>query len=176
MRLLGIDPGISGALALLEDGNLLSVHDMPVASIRRGRTDKNEVEGNWLRNLITELGWIDVCVLEQVGGFARKKGSSESGQSASAAFNFGRSCGIAEGVVKGLSIRVVQVSPMKWHSWVSHRGGKDESRAIASRLWPASAQDFVRKKDADRAEAALMAFGWWRTFGVNEKGSGDVFG
>ena len=168
MRLLGIDPGISGALALLEDGNLLSVHDMPVASIRRGRTDKNEVEGNWLRNLITELGWIDVAVLEQVGGI--------TGQSASAAFNFGRSAGIAEGVVKGLSIRVVQVSPLKWQSWVGHRKGKDESRAAAARLWPGMAAKFSRKKDDGRAEAALMAFGWWRTFGVNEKGGGDVFG
>ena len=42
------------------------------------------------------------------------------------------------------------------------KADKDESRAIACRMWPEWSDRFARVKDADRAEAALIAHWAWR--------------
>jgi hypothetical protein len=49
------------------------------------------------------------------------------------------------------------VPPATWKKAMRLKGGKDESREAAMRLWPASAGLFARVKDNDRAEAALIA-------------------
>jgi hypothetical protein len=146
MRVLGVDPGGFGALALLtKDG--LAVSDMPVFMVRRGRTDKPELDVHGLVELLA--AWQpDVCYFEQVGGM--------DGQSASAAFNFGRAAGACEALVKSCGAKFVPVTPQKWKRAMSIRG-KDDARAMATNRWPANAPDFRRKKDLDRAEAALLA-------------------
>jgi hypothetical protein len=53
---------------------------------------------------------------------------------------------------------VVFVPPQKWKKAMGLGSNKDESRILASRQWPDSAHMFNRKKDADRAEAALIAY------------------
>jgi crossover junction endodeoxyribonuclease RuvC len=155
VRIVGIDPGASGALALTEKGEILSIVDMPVVVLRRGKTDKREVDGG----LVAE--WMgfhepDVVVIERVGGM--------TGQSASAAFNFGRACGVVEGVARALRLRVEFVSPVTWRNGLKVNPGKDGSRAMAMNLWPAKADLFKRVKDDGRAEAALIAE-WFRRHG-----------
>ena len=81
MRLVGIDPGSLGALALLDGGRLVDVADMPIVKVRRGKTDKSELEGYELARLLRRWD-ARLGVIEAVGGM--------TGQSASAAFNFGR--------------------------------------------------------------------------------------
>jgi energy-converting hydrogenase Eha subunit A len=105
---------------------------------------------------LADLG-VDVCVIELVGGI--------SGQSASAAFNFGRTCGMIAAVCEHLFPRVAYVPPATWrgklgvHGYARRTGieGKDASRAVATELWPADAAQFRRKKDDGPAEAALLA-------------------
>lgn len=138
---------------------------MPVLAIRRGKTDKNEVDGYalaaWLRDARP-----DVVVVEQVGGIV--------GQSAPAAFNFGRAAGAVEYAAKALGIRVELVPPLTWKRGLKLNLGKDAARALACRLWPASAGLFARKKDDGRAEAALIAE-WFRRLNSNEKEDANVF-
>ena len=148
MRIVGIDPGAHGAIALLTDGHLEAVFDMPVLYIRRGKTDKAEVDGYALAPLLRSLE-ADIAYVEQVGGLP--------GQSASAAFNFGRACGAPEYQLKAIGVRVELVAPATWKRFLRVNDGKDGSRAAASRLWPAQASWFSRVKDNDRAEAALIA-------------------
>lgn len=163
MRIIGVDPGCTGALALLSDGILTDVVDMPVLSVRRGKTDKNEVDG---LNLVALLHcWqADVGVIEQVGGM--------TGQSASAAFNFGRAAGAAEYIMIALGLRLVRVPPQTWKKRLGVRGDKDNSLIAAKRLWPAMAHKFARKKDDGRAESALV--GHW--YNLMNGGSDGVFG
>ena len=146
MRVLGVDPGGFGALALLtKDG--LAVADMPVFMVRRGRSDKPELDVHGLIELLA--AWQpDVCYFEQIGGI--------DGQSASAAFNFGRAAGACEALVKSSMAKFVPVTPQKWKRAMGVRG-KDDARAMATNRWPANAADFRRKKELDRAEAALLA-------------------
>lgn len=157
MRVLGVDPGAKGALALLEGGQLVEVHDMPALAVRRGKTDKNEVDGYALGDLIRALR-PDVVVIELVGGM--------EGQSPSASFNFGRAAGAPEYTAKALGIRVDHMAPATWKNAIGQRGGKDDSRAMAMRLWPGHAAAFRRKMDNDRAEAALIALAWEKKNGI----------
>lgn len=153
MRVLGVDPGGSGALALLHGGGLL-VADMPVFQVMRGKTAKAEVDVRAIFDLLDE--WKpDVCYFEQVGGIP--------GQAASAAFNFGRAVGLAEAAVKGCGARFVAVAPATWKRRMGLPTGKDKkaakdaSRSMATNMFPASAAAFRRVKDDGRAEAALLA-------------------
>lgn len=148
MRIVGVDPGALGALALLCGGRLTDVFDMPVLHVRRGKTDKAEVDGYALADLIRQLN-PDILIVELVGGF--------TGQSASAAFNFGDSAGAPKYIAQALGIRVERVPPTVWKRSFKLRGGKDDSRAMAMRYWPAHAAAFRRVKDDGRAEAALIA-------------------
>lgn len=156
MRILGVDPGCYGALALMVDGKLVDVEDMPIFSIRRGKTDKAEVAGTELAGFML-MAKPDIVVIEQVGGLP--------GQSAPAAFNFGRAAGAVEYTAKALVYRVEFVAPVTWKKALRVNEGKDGSRAMASRLWPDAADYFKRKKDDGRAEAALIAEWGRRNFG-----------
>lgn len=146
MRILGVDPGGSGALALLTPEEL-RISDMPVFLVKRGKSAKPEIDVHALLALLDE--WKPhVCYFEQVGGIP--------GQSASAAFNFGRIAGSCEAIVKTYA-RFVFVTPATWKKAMGVSGDKDDSRAKATNLFPARAADFRRKKDDGRAEAALLA-------------------
>lgn len=164
MRIVGVDPGAHGGVALLVAGRLERAVDMPAIEVRRGKTDKAEVDGYALAALLREMR-PDAVVVEQVGGI--------QGQSASAAFNFGRAAGAPEYAAKALGIRVEHVTPMRWKKALGLNAGKDGSRAMAMRLWPELAALFARKKDNDRAEAALLAH--WFSLQQPQHGGGDVF-
>lgn len=160
MRVLGVDPGASGALALLFEDQLLVV-DMPTHSVKRGKGEKREVDGYALRHLLEELR-PDVAYLEQVGGI--------TGQSASAAFNFGRASGVVEGALKMAGVRVEMTAPHVWKRRMGLKGGKDASRARSSALFPAYAHNWKRVKDDGRAEAVLIAEYGRQQLGITQAG------
>lgn len=146
MRVLGVDPGGKGALALLADGEI-TVADMPVFMVRRGKSDKPELDVHGLVDLLQE--WRpEACFFEKVFGM--------TDQSAPAAFNFGRIAGAAEAIVKTTGARFEFVPPHVWKKAMKIVG-KDDARAKATNIWPSAAAEFRRKMDQDRAEAALLA-------------------
>ena len=150
MRILGIDPGGTGAAALLDrTGLTVEVADMPVFKVKRGRGAKNELDVLAFAHMLRE--WEPtVCYMEQVHGV--------DGDSASSAFNFGRIAGAAEAVARILSDRFEFVTPPVWKKEMGLiRTAKDDARALATSMWPASAERFRRKMDDGRAEAALIA-------------------
>jgi hypothetical protein len=159
MRILGVDPGAKGALALVENHSV-RIFDMPRLTVRRGGSDKDEVDGFALMDLLSDLS-PDVAYLEQVGGM--------DGQSASAAFNFGRAAGAPEYLLMGLRIRHTRVPPQVWKKALKIKGGKDDARMEAMRRWPALAKEF-RVRRPDFAEAALIA-----EYGRLQEGANDLF-
>lgn len=149
MRILGVDPGGTGALALLDGPGLVYVEDMPVFIVKRGKGNKPELNVPALVELLK--AWRpEVVWFERVGGM--------DGQSASAAFNFGRVAGAAEGVARATGARFEMESPHLWKKEMRLTGkSKDDARAMATARWPAHAGDFRLKKHDGRAEAALIA-------------------
>lgn len=148
MRILGIDPGASGALAVVEAGKLVELHDMPTVQIKRGSREVREVNAPLLGMLVSTLN-ADAAYLEQVGAMP--------GQGVSSMFAFGRAVGVLEGVLGALGIPATKVPPQTWQRAMKVRGGKDGARERAMQMYPVNAEAFARKKDDGRADAVLIA-------------------
>jgi crossover junction endodeoxyribonuclease RuvC len=151
MFIIGIDPGASGAVAILEkSGKLVHVFDMPSVELMAGGKAKRRVNPEMLAaelKLYADQG--ATAVVEQVGAMP--------GQGVSSMFAFGESFGLAKGVLAGLRISTSTVTPSKWKKAMGVNAGKDGSRAKAAQLWPSQAGEFKRVKDDGRAEACLIA-------------------
>ena len=141
MIIVGIDPGVTGALALFRDGELTDINDMPV---RDGRVDAREIVDTF------SVWEPDVVYLEWTQPMP-KNGSIAS-------YSLGLNSGIVIGLVQASGIPLERVRPAAWKLAMGLRGKpKAASRGMASELWPQFAQMFRRVKDDGRAEAALIA-------------------
>lgn len=160
MRIVGIDPGVSGAIAMLIDGTLSGVVDMPTVARTVGKSAKQEVNGAALAKLLRafepEFAYLErvnamPAVVSGAGGKVAKRGMG-----AASAFNFGESFGRIRGVLEALEIPYELVTPQKWKKAAGLVGAqKDASRARAQMLYPTAKLE--RKKDVGRAEALLIA-------------------
>ena len=151
MRILGVDPGGRGALALLEGDKIIELADMPVNYVRRGKTDKAELDV-WSLSELLAVWQADVAYFEQVGG--------HPGDAPASAFSFGRIAGACEALVRTCDAQFHFVPPATWKSKMKLTGsGKDGSVVMATNLFPARALEFREPKiqGEGRAEAALIA-------------------
>jgi Holliday junction resolvasome RuvABC endonuclease subunit len=150
MLTLGIDPGVTGALAVY-DGHHVRIFDMPCLRIKKGTSEKRRVHRSALFDLVAGIADAspDLAVVEDVGG--------AMGQSASASCTFGKSAGYAEMAVEGNRIPIELVPPATWKAYFRLKGGKDAARALASSLIPSGRHYFARAMDDGRAESALLA-------------------
>lgn len=156
MRHIGIDPGLSGAIAVLTD-DTLKVFDMPTMTVDRNGKAKRQVSANELAELLNLYAGKDCHVyVERVSAMA--------GQGVTSVFSFGRSFGMIEGILAALKMPVTFVAPATWVKGVGRGPGKDASRSRAMELFPEYQHMFKRVKDDGRADAALIAH-WGRKHG-----------
>lgn len=147
-RIIGIDCGLNGAIALLENGKLVSVHDMPTLTIESNKKAKRQVSAPMLAAIIGQIKPDHAYV---------EKPASRPGQSVVAMFGFGRSLGVVEGVLAALQVPCTYVAPATWTKAIGKAQGKDASRHRAMELFPEYQQLFKRVMDDGRAEASLIA-------------------
>jgi crossover junction endodeoxyribonuclease RuvC len=148
--ILGIDPGLSGALAFYNpETGFLSVLDMP--TLKAGGTKgKSVIDMASLARLIdAESTRISQCYLELVG--------TRPGESGVGAFSFGEGVGIIRGILAASFIPVTRVTPAVWKKAMGCTGDKEQSRARASEILPRHADKWPLKKHDGRAEAAVLA-------------------
>lgn len=155
MIVAGVDPGLTGAVVLWDtETNELEIHDMPTYSEKSRKGMKTWVDAKALARTMTLVaGIVDVACVEKVG--------ARPGQGVSSMFAFGRSAGIVEGVMACVSDELITLRPQQWQPLARVRGGehvKDNARHRAQELFPAYAEQFKRKKDSGRADAALIAY------------------
>lgn len=146
---IGIDPGISGALALLDDNlALIEVMDMPIMAMGKHKNQVNSAElGKLLAKWQSQNGTA-IVYLEAV--------HSMPGQGVSACFNFGDSFGCIRGVCGALQIPIVLVTPQSWKKHAGLLGkDKDYARTKAQQLYPGA--ELGLKKHIGRADAILIA-------------------
>lgn len=153
---VGVDPGLRGAVAIVEDGELVDVVDMPSvkANTRGNDLDLSRLASE-LDGLFTDAGNINAWI-ERVG--------ARPGQGVSSMFKFGRTVGAVEGILAAHFARRQYVTPNVWKKHFRLPSEKDAARLMAAQLWPKQASLFSRVKDDGRAEAALIAmYGWEQT-------------
>lgn len=147
---IGIDPGVSGAVAFVYGDGIVQVYDMPTVEVRGKRhVCPHALMANLRQH---NLQAVDAVVLEHVQGV--------QGTGATSAFSFGRSFGLVEGVVAGLALPLVLVRPQAWTKALGVSRDKGAHRQAAANLWPRQASLFARVKDDGRADAALLCH-WW---------------
>jgi len=152
MIIVGIDPGVSGAISILENKKVLEIFDMP--TMIDGKKNKKQVNGSQVSNIIKERlnnsNKEIVVVVEHVNAMP--------GQGVTSMFNFGQSFGVIKGICSALSIPIYFVRPTKWKKYFNLiKTNKDASRTKVIEVYPEISSKLSRKKDSNKADAILIA-------------------
>ena len=147
----GIDPGLSGAIAVLDNNKVLKIYDMPVMA--EGKKNKRQLNSAQLVNIIKEnienREEINV-VVEQVNAMP--------GQGVTSMFNFGQTFGAIKGVCAALNLPIFFIRPSKWKKYFELiNSSKDSSRTKAIEMYPSIANQLSKKKDVNKSDAILIA-------------------
>lgn len=157
----GIDPGLTGAIATLADGEPGPILDMP--TFHNGTA--NEVDARalseWFREQCRQHSdaYISVCI-ERVRAMPNKQipGKAPRTMGAQSSFNFGDGFGQIKAVCRVLGMVPVLVEAQSWKRNLGLLGTeKDAARLLAIRRFPTAADRLQRKKDSGRADALLLA-------------------
>ena len=149
MIVAGIDPGLSGAVALLDGPNLLTVFDLPTIDKPHKNGSRAELSPALLQDELIGDVKVGVAFIEQV--------TASPQMGTVSAFRFGECFGQICAVFQCLGIRTELVRPAAWKKAMGLNSDAEVSRARAIELWPDSSHLFKRKMDHNRAEAALIA-------------------
>lgn len=164
MSTIGIDPGLSGAIALLDEhGGAVWVVDMPTVTIR----DRREIDGNAVAIRLATAPLSALVCVERVPDFMR----GDNGHPLQVA-RLHSAAGFVRGIAVGCGLKVRELTPTQWRAVVmpsmktarslARRMGvtvKDESLAAARRLFPA--MELHLERHDGRAEALLIARAGW---------------
>lgn len=152
MRVLGVDPGQAGGLAIMHGGRLVKGTRMPIVKIRsKAQVDARAVVQWWGDCPVP----FDVAVIEAVHAMPR--------QGVSSSFQFGRMLGGIEALVFSVGVPVHYVTPAVWKKAMGLSSSKQASIDAAKLLFGSAADELLRHKADDGvAEAALIAAYWAR--------------
>jgi crossover junction endodeoxyribonuclease RuvC len=149
MKIVAIDPGMTGSAAILEqiDGTvmLVSVIDLPTVGEGSKRRLDSVVFAGWLRHHAPSHAFIE-------------NAQPMSRQGISSTFRYARAAGAVEGTVAALRIPLTMVAPVTWKKFFKLTSSKEHSRLRAVQLLPSAADELRRVKDHNKAESILLAF------------------
>ncbi len=151
MKIIGIDPGLSGAIAILENNKIKELFEMPV--MPEGKKNKRQLNSAQLVKLLKDnfdkKEEISV-VVEQVNAMP--------GQGVTSMFNFGQTFGAIKGICAALGLPIFFVRPAKWKKHFELiNSSKDASRTKAIEMYPAISDQLSKKKDVNKSDAILIA-------------------
>ena len=151
MKIIGIDPGLNGAIAILENNKVLNIFEIPVMS--EGKKNKRQLNSallaSLLRENITNNDEVAV-VVEQVNAMP--------GQGVTSMFNFGQTFGAIKGICATLDLPIFFVRPSKWKKHFELiNSSKDSSRTKAIEMYPKLSDQLAKKKDVNKSDAILIA-------------------
>lgn len=148
MIYLGIDPGKSGALAILSSTGEAQVFDTPVISDGSRRQYDLDALSRLLTSPTPDLPI--KAAIEEIGPIPK--------QGVVASFYMGYGLGLWHVALSMSSIPFIRVRPQVWKKEFGLIGkNKDASRLRAIELFPQLKDQLKRKKDDGRAEALLIA-------------------
>jgi len=145
MRVIGIDPGATGAVVLLEDGTPIEWIEMPTVTVGSATRVNAAALAEFIRSSMAEHVYVELV-------------HSMPKQGVASSFNFGHSTGTIMGVLGALGVRHTLVTPQAWKKAAGLIGtDKDAARARAIQLWPRWTDLHKKGKGQALADAALIA-------------------
>tara|TARA_Y100001936_G_scaffold243134_1_gene281536 strand:+ start:1084 stop:1578 length:495 start_codon:yes stop_codon:yes gene_type:complete len=160
MLIIGIDPGISGAICFFENGQVKEIINMPVMA--DGKKNKRQINGpqtyNEIIKRVNNFKKKDIfVVIEQV--------SAMPGQGVTSMFNFGQSFGVIKGICSAMQLSMFFIRPAKWKKYFGLiKTEKDASRTKVIEIFPYISSELSRKKDSNKADAVLIASFFYNTY------------
>jgi len=160
MLIIGIDPGISGAICFFDNGKIMEVVEMP--NMPEGKKNKRQVNGAQITNeILKKIKNLDKknikVIIENV--------SAMPGQGVTSMFNFGQSFGVLKGICSALQLPMYFVRPAKWKKYFNLiNSEKDASRTKAIEIFPYFSSQLSKKKDSNKADAILIASFFYETY------------
>jgi crossover junction endodeoxyribonuclease RuvC len=149
--LVGIDPGLCGAVAVVHADNAVEVHDTPTLTVRTSRGVRQVYDVPGMVALLTPYDGAPLHVVIE-------EAQAMPGQGVRSTFSTGVGWGVWLGILGALALPYTSVRPTVWKRAMGLAGkDKEQARARAIQLFPGA--DLRRKKDHGRAEALLLA--WW---------------
>jgi crossover junction endodeoxyribonuclease RuvC len=137
-----VDPGKTGALAVVNELGDVETADMPL-------TDEGIVDGAAVLRFFIERD-VEIVIMERVHALPHDGKVS--------AFNFGFTNGVLRGVAQCMGLPHKLTTPQTWKRALGLlKADKSASRELAMKMFPRAADQFKRVKDHSRAEAALLA-------------------
>lgn len=160
--IIGIDPGITGAIAAIYPEGDYHVADMPIMANGKGSAK--------VKSKVNPSGLVTVIEFLRDGPFGKRKAtvylervSSMPGQGVASMFSMGDTFGCIRGVCAALDIPLEIITPQSWKKAYGLGSDKEVIRAKAIELFPDA--PLTRKKDHNRAESLLIA-----RYGANLQG------
>ena len=151
MIIIGIDPGLQGAVAWIVDG-VASVFDTPTAEVKKGKKKKTIYLPSEMAGLLVWAKGRECHVFIEDVHSMPKQGVASS-------FNFGKGCGIWYGILAAFQLPYTEVTPQAWKGMLM-KGMADKNAAIprAEQLYPDVELVTARGRKLDgRADALLIA-------------------
>jgi crossover junction endodeoxyribonuclease RuvC len=147
--ILAIDPGITGAFALLDHNHVVELDHLPVHLAQHGRAAKvrGELDLHALKDTLAPHR-IDHVLIERVGAMPK--------QGVASTFRFGQASGALYGLIVGLGLPVTFVRPQQWQQFHRIGGAPDAARQRALELFPGLSRELARKRDDQRCDALLI--------------------
>lgn len=147
---IGIDPGLSGAVAVLVPGQKPILLDVPTRKATKGEV--------YLPGAMVDLlrPYADGALVAIEDVSAPRTGGQVNGN-VSSALKIGMGRGLWEGILAGLGIAYESAAPSTWKKQFRLIGeDKKASRARACELFPAIREELAKKRP-DFSEALLLA-------------------
>ena len=156
---VGIDPGKSGAVAIILPNGGISLHDTPTLQVKPGSGKRQYSESQMALIILMarEGGRLTVCIEKQ---------QSMPGQGVASTFSTGYGFGLWIGILAALGISYTVVRPQTWKremlrdmagDTMSTGAGKAAARLRAMQLFPGASDQLTRVKDHGRADSLLIA-------------------
>lgn len=150
MRAIGIDPGTTGALAIIDtNSGYAAVHDLPTYHVSSMR----QVDPDTLIEMIEGLMPIDAAFIEDVHANALSYKSN---------FALGHALGCCITALSANNVSIRRLKPKDWQrvtglASIPKTERKDAHRARAMEIYPELRSSLKNKQDHNRADAVLIA-------------------
>ena len=157
--IIGIDPGLNGALAFLElepkSHKVTVVEFVSTPSMQKINSKGRAIVCPELVQAVK--GVIKLCPKHEKHAFLESV-HSMPGQGVSSSFSFGKTVGVVEGIFAALEIPVIPITPQTWKKKFNLlKQEKDVARRYIITQYPELAEQFKLKKHVDKADAFLIA-------------------
>lgn len=154
MRVLGIDPGVTGAWSVVEvmtgaPPAVLALGDLPVKTVRLSKRDTKRLAVGELESVLGDalaMG-VDRVMIERLTG--------APGINSTTAFSLGWTAGALDTVMSNLGVAYMSAHPSVWKRALMVPADKSAARRRATVLFQ-SDKHWPREADHNRAEAALI--------------------